>query len=201
MKDLYASYKDFPVILYQVQTKFRDEARPRAGLLRGREFLMKDSYSFDLSDEGLAESYRKHREAYIKIFDRLGLDYTIVVGHVGRDGWLGLGGVPGRRAGRRGHVRRLHRLRLRGQHRGGDARPAPPAGRPVGLAGDDRARHARTRPTIETLVDLANAEKLGGRADWTAADTLKNVVLKVTAARRASRSCSSSACPATARST
>src|SRR5690606_32560058 len=70
VKDMLGSYKDFPVILYQVQTKFRDEARPRAGLLRGREFLMKDSYSFDLSDGGLEESYRKRREAYIKIFDR-----------------------------------------------------------------------------------------------------------------------------------
>ena len=78
VKDLYSSYRDFPVILYQVQTKFRDEARPRAGLLRGREFLMKDSYSFDLDDAGLVESYGRHREAYIRIFDRLGLRYTIV---------------------------------------------------------------------------------------------------------------------------
>ncbi|MDQ4011935.1 MAG: proline--tRNA ligase, partial [Actinomycetota bacterium] len=73
-----SSYKDYPVILYQVQTKYRDEERPRAGILRGREFLMKDSYSFDLSEEGLARSYRLHREAYIKIFDRLGLRYVIV---------------------------------------------------------------------------------------------------------------------------
>ena len=64
------------MILYQIQTKFRDEARPRAGLLRGREFLMKDSYSFDLSDDGLAASYQQHRDAYIRVFDRLGLDYT-----------------------------------------------------------------------------------------------------------------------------
>src|SRR5436190_7903542 len=73
-----SSYKDYPVILYQIQTKYRDEARPRAGILRGREFLMKDSYSFDLSDEGLVESYLRHRAAYIKIFDRLGLKYVIV---------------------------------------------------------------------------------------------------------------------------
>src|SRR5215207_2637533 len=78
VKDLYGSYKDFPVILYQIQTKFRDEARPRAGLLRGREFLMKDSYSFDLDDVGLEDSYRRHRDAYIRIFDRLSLDYTVV---------------------------------------------------------------------------------------------------------------------------
>ena len=78
VKGEYASYKDYPVILYQIQTKYRDEERPRAGILRGREFLMKDSYSFDLSDEGLAESYAKHREAYVKIFDRLALRYVIV---------------------------------------------------------------------------------------------------------------------------
>ena len=74
----YSSYKDFPVMLYQVQTKYRDEARPRSGILRGREFVMKDSYSFDLDDAGLARSYELHRNAYIRIFDRLGLDYRIV---------------------------------------------------------------------------------------------------------------------------
>jgi prolyl-tRNA synthetase len=78
VKDLYASYRDYPVTIYQVQTKFRDEARPRAGLLRGREFVMKDAYSFDLSDDALAESYRRHRAAYQRIFDRLGLRHTVV---------------------------------------------------------------------------------------------------------------------------
>ncbi|HZK31935.1 MAG TPA: proline--tRNA ligase [Corynebacterium sp.] len=77
IKDLYSSYKDFPVTLYQIQTKYRDEARPRAGILRGREFLMKDSYSFDMSDEGLAESYARHRAAYQRIFDSLNIDYVI----------------------------------------------------------------------------------------------------------------------------
>ncbi len=72
VKDLYSSYRDLPLVIYQIQTKYRDEARPRAGLLRGREFVMKDSYSFDLTDEGLAESYQRHRDAYIKLFDRLG---------------------------------------------------------------------------------------------------------------------------------
>jgi prolyl-tRNA synthetase len=66
------------VILYQIQTKYRDEARPRAGVLRGREFQMKDSYSFDTTDEGLVESYQLHRDAYIRIFERLGLDHRIV---------------------------------------------------------------------------------------------------------------------------
>ena len=77
VKDLYNSYKDFPVTLYQIQTKYRDEERPRAGVLRGREFVMKDSYSFDMSDAGLDESYAKHRAAYQRIFDRLGLEYAI----------------------------------------------------------------------------------------------------------------------------
>ncbi|MBB1258497.1 proline--tRNA ligase [Streptomyces alkaliterrae] len=78
VKDQCTSYKDLPVMLYQIQTKYRDEARPRSGILRGREFQMKDSYSFDISDEALAESYRLHREAYTRIFERLGLDYRIV---------------------------------------------------------------------------------------------------------------------------
>ncbi|HEY3482207.1 MAG TPA: proline--tRNA ligase, partial [Streptomyces sp.] len=78
VKDQCTSYKDLPVILYQIQTKYRDEARPRSGVLRGREFQMKDAYSFDTTDEGLAESYLLHRQAYIRIFERLGLDYRIV---------------------------------------------------------------------------------------------------------------------------
>jgi prolyl-tRNA synthetase len=78
VKDLYSSYKDLPVSLYQIQTKYRDEARPRAGLLRGREFLMKDSYSFDIDDAGLTKSYDDHRDAYERIFERLGLPYVIV---------------------------------------------------------------------------------------------------------------------------
>ncbi|MGW3299096.1 proline--tRNA ligase [Streptomyces rubiginosohelvolus] len=78
VKDQCTSYKDLPVMLYQIQTKYRDEARPRSGVLRGREFQMKDSYSFDTTDEGLAHSYALHRAAYIKIFERLGLDHRIV---------------------------------------------------------------------------------------------------------------------------
>ncbi|MGW2725910.1 proline--tRNA ligase [Streptomyces sp. NPDC001494] len=86
VKDQCTSYKDLPVILYQIQSKFRDEARPRAGILRGREFLMKDSYSFDLEDEGLAKSYALHRQAYQRIFDRLGLDYRICAATAGAMG-------------------------------------------------------------------------------------------------------------------
>ncbi|MEU2237278.1 proline--tRNA ligase [Streptomyces vietnamensis] len=86
VKDQCSSYKDLPVILYQIQNKFRDEARPRAGILRGREFLMKDSYSFDTEDEGLAQSYGLHRAAYQRIFERLGLDYRIVAATAGAMG-------------------------------------------------------------------------------------------------------------------
>ena len=118
VRDQCTSYKDLPVMLYQIQTKYRDEARPRSGVLRGREFQMKDSYSFDTTDEGLAESYRLHREAYSKIFQRLGLDYRIVSAVSGA-----MGGsaseeflAPGR--GRRGHLRGLPELRLRSEHRG-----------------------------------------------------------------------------------
>lgn len=78
VKSEYSSYKDLPLSLYQIQTKYRDEARPRSGIIRGREFVMKDSYSFDLTDEGLEESYNKHRDAYIKTFERLGMRYNIV---------------------------------------------------------------------------------------------------------------------------
>ncbi|MEW1660551.1 proline--tRNA ligase [Streptomyces sp. NPDC093707] len=86
VKDQCTSYKDLPVILYQIQTKYRDEARPRAGILRGREFQMKDSYSFDTADEGLAESYALHRAAYQRIFERLGLDYRICAATAGAMG-------------------------------------------------------------------------------------------------------------------
>ncbi|NLU69701.1 proline--tRNA ligase [Streptomyces sp. HNM0574] len=78
VKDQCTSYKDMPVVLYQIETKYRDEARPRSGILRGREFTMKDSYSFDVSDEGLQTSYDLHRAAYQRIFERLGMDYRIV---------------------------------------------------------------------------------------------------------------------------
>lgn len=86
VKDQASSYKDLPVILYQIQHKYRDEACPRAGILRGREFLMKDSYSFDTEDEGLAQSYALHRQAYQRVFERLGLDYRICAATAGAMG-------------------------------------------------------------------------------------------------------------------
>src|SRR6188768_3768337 len=86
VKDLYSSYKDLPLAIYQIQNKYRDEARPRAGVLRGREFVMKDSYSFDIDDAGLDASYQRHRDAYIRIFDKLGFEYVIVKAEAGAMG-------------------------------------------------------------------------------------------------------------------
>ena len=140
VKGEYSSYKDYPVILYQIQNKYRDEARPRAGILRGREFLMKDSYSFDLTDDGLAESYRLHRDAYVRIFDRLGLEYVIVAATSGRDGRLGVRGVPGRRRDRRGHVRAAAPAGTRPTSR----RSPPPPRRPARSTGCPPRR--RTTP-------------------------------------------------------
>jgi prolyl-tRNA synthetase len=125
VKGEYSSYKDLPVTLFQIQTKYRDEARPRAGVLRGREFIMKDSYSFDLDDTGLDLSYRAHRDAYERIFTRLGLEYRIVRAVSGAMGGSAseefLAPTP---VGEDTFVR-WHQLRLRGQHRGGrDRHPA-----------------------------------------------------------------------------
>ena len=86
VKDLYSSYKDLPLTIYQIQDKYRDEARPRAGLLRGREFTMKDAYSFDATDAGLDASYQAQRDAYERIFTRLGLEYVIVAADAGAMG-------------------------------------------------------------------------------------------------------------------
>jgi prolyl-tRNA synthetase len=177
VKDLYSSYKDYPVLLYQVQTKFRDEARPRAGLLRAREFLMKDSYSFDLDDAGLVDSYRRHREAYIQIFDRLGLRYTIVSAMSGA-----MGGSASEEFLAESAVGEDTYVGCTACDYAANTEavvtPAPAAGDPSSWPA--MAVHdTPDTPTIEALVDLANAEKLGGRADWTAADTLKNVVLRV----------------------
>ena len=141
VKGEYSSYKDYPVTLFQIQTKYRDEARPRAGILRGREFVMKDSYSFDLDDEGLAKSYADHRLTYQRMFDRLGLDYRIVYAVSGRDGWLRVGGVPRPDTGRRGLVRAVRELRLRGEYRSGrDRRTA--ARRPRRAPANAGSRHS-----------------------------------------------------------
>jgi prolyl-tRNA synthetase len=177
VKDLYSSYKDLPLSLYQIQTKYRDEARPRAGLLRGREFVMKDSYSFDIDDEGLAKSYAAHRDAYIKIFDRLGFEYVIV--HA-------TSGAMGGSASEEFLAIAEHGEDSFVRSPGGYAanveavRTTPPAPLPYDDAPAAHVEETPNTPTIETLVDLANARFPRPDRPWQASDTLKNVVLMIT---------------------
>src|SRR3954467_5690629 len=173
VKGEYSSYKDYAVVLYQIQNKYRDEARPRAGILRGREFLMKDSYSFDLTDEGLAESYRRHRDAYMKIFDRLGLEYVIVAATSGA-----MGGSASEEFLAVAETGEDTFVQSPGGYAANvaAATTTPPAARPLDGLPDAQAHHTPNTPTIETLVDFLNAAGLG--RTFTAADTLKNVLLK-----------------------
>jgi len=178
VKDMFTSYKDLPVCLYQIQDKYRDEARPRAGLLRGREFTMKDAYSFDVSDEGLAVSYDAQRDAYERIFSRLGLNYVIVTADAGA-----MGGSRSEEflhpteVGEDSFVRNAS-----GYAANVEAfRTVVPESIPLeGLAAATVFESPNT-PTISALVDFVNAHHPhpSGRA-WTAADTLKNVVLALT---------------------
>ena len=181
VKGEYSSYKDLPLALYQIQTKFRDEARPRAGILRGREFVMKDSYSFDVDDAGLVASYQRHRDAYVATFDRLGLDYVIVSAMSGAMGGSAseeflapteVGEDSFVRCPSCGFAANVEAVRT----------PVPA---PVPLDGLPAAHVEDTpgTPTIESLVDLANSRPDLARADrpWHGGDTLKNVVLMVTA--------------------
>ena len=175
VKDLYGSYKDLPLSIYQIQLKYRDEARPRAGLLRGREFVMKDSYSFDVDDAGLQASYDAHRGAYIKMFDRLGFDYVIVEATSGA-----MGGSASEEFlataenGEDTYVRctscdyaaNVEAVQVR----------APEAisydGSPASHAED-----TPDTPTIATLVDHLNATLPRADRAWQASDTLKNVLV------------------------
>jgi prolyl-tRNA synthetase len=175
-RDLCGSYRDYPLILFQVQTKYRDEQRPRGGLLRGREFLMKDSYSFDLSDEGLAASYAAHRSAYQRIFDRLGLRYAIAAATSGAMGGSVseefLAETP---AGEDTYAA----CPACGHAANVEALVTPP---PVAVAVDRPALtvlDTPDTPTIDTLVARLNATRAGGRDGWRAADTLKNIALTV----------------------
>lgn len=177
VKDLYSSYKDLPLALYQVQTKYRDEARPRAGILRGREFVMKDSYSFDVDDEGLEASYRKHRGAYIKIFDRLGFDYVIVKADAGA-----MGGSASEEFLAIAENGEDTFVRSPGGYAANVEAVTTPAPEAIDFA-DAPAAHVEDTPdspTIDSLIALVN-ERFG-RDDrpWTGADTLKNVVFMLT---------------------
>ncbi|OJV59555.1 MAG: proline--tRNA ligase [Cellulomonas sp. 73-145] len=173
VKDLYSSYKDLPLTLFQIQTKYRDEARPRAGLIRGREFIMKDAYTFDLDDDGLAASYQAQRDAYVRIFDRLGLEHVIVAATSGA-----MGGSRSEEF-------------LTPTAIGEDTFVRSPGGYaanveavttvvPPSLPWDDApAPHVEDTPdtpTIDSLVALANDRFPRPDRAWTAADTLKNVV-------------------------
>ncbi|WP_297345128.1 proline--tRNA ligase [Amnibacterium sp.] len=178
VKDLYSSYKDLPLTIYQIQDKYRDEPRPRAGLLRGREFTMKDAYSFDIDDAGLDASYELQRAAYERVFARLGLEYAIVSAHAGAMGGsrseefmhptpAGDDTIVRSSGGYAANVEAFRTLA-----------PAPrdASGLPAALVFD-----SPDTPTIATLVALLNERhpRGDGRA-WTAADTLKNVVLALT---------------------
>ncbi|MCF8588193.1 proline--tRNA ligase [Gordonia liuliyuniae] len=174
VKGEYSSYKDLPVILYQVQTKYRDEERPRAGLLRGREFVMKDSYSFDLDDDALQTSYDKHRAAYQRIFDRLGVEYVIVRATAGAMGGsrseeflavCDVGEDTFVRSTESDYAANVEAVATTGP----DALPFD--GLPAAVSYE-----TGDTPTIESLVAWADATLDG---DYTAADTLKNVMVKI----------------------
>ncbi len=175
VKDLYSSYKDLPLTIYQIQDKYRDEARPRAGLLRGREFTMKDAYSFDASDAGLEASYQAQRDAYERIFTRLGMEYEIVQADAGAMG--------GSRSEEFLHPTPIGEdtfVRSPGGYTANvEAFTTAPVA-PVDFADAAAAEifDSPNTPTIETLVAHSNAVL---DREYTAADTLKNVVLALTA--------------------
>jgi prolyl-tRNA synthetase len=178
VKDLYSSYKDLPVCLYQIQNKYRDEARPRAGLLRGREFVMKDAYSFDVTDEGLREAYQSQRDAYERIFTRLSVDYVIVKADAGA-----MGGSASEEFLSPSPIGEDTFVRSAGGYAANVEAVQTVAPKATSTDGLPAAvvHPSPNTPTIATLVDLANANvaRADGRA-WTAADTLKNVVLALT---------------------
>ena len=178
VKDMYSSYKDLPLCLYQIQNKYRDEARPRAGLLRGREFVMKDAYSFDVTDEGLALAYQSQRDAYERIFSRLGVDYVIVKADAGA-----MGGSASEEFLSPSPIGEDTFVRSAGGFAANvEAVKTPvPASLPIEGQPAAQVHDSPNTPTISSLVDLANdkIKRADGRA-WTAADTLKNVVLALT---------------------
>jgi len=178
VKDLFSSYKDLPVCLYQIQNKYRDEARPRAGLLRGREFVMKDAYSFDLTDEGLAKAYQAQRDAYERIFTRLGVDYVIVKADAGA-----MGGSASEEFLSPSPIGEDTFVRSPGGYAANVEAVATVAPAEVDIASQPAAvvHPSPNTPTIASLVALANRDvpRADGR-QWTAADTLKVVVLALT---------------------
>ena len=171
VKGEYSSYKDLPLSLYQIQTKYRDEARPRSGIIRGREFVMKDSYSFDLTDDGLVESYQKHRAAYIKTFDRLGMKYNIVSAVAGAMGGSSseecLAPCPTGEdtyvlCPKCGYAANVEAMTTKVDSVDSSSTPAL------------EVFDSPNTPTIDSLVELLNSKFSGG---FTGASTLKNVML------------------------
>ncbi|MBV8348362.1 MAG: proline--tRNA ligase [Mycolicibacterium sp.] len=175
VKGEYSSYKDFPLRLYQIQSKYRDEARPRAGILRAREFIMKDSYSFDVDDEGLKAAYHAHRDAYQRMFDRMGVRYVIVSAVSGAMGGSAseeflaespIGEDTFVRCPESGYAANVEAVIT-----------ARPESLPLDGLPDAVVYDTGDTPTIATLVEWANSADLGRVV--TAVDTLKNVMLKV----------------------
>jgi prolyl-tRNA synthetase len=171
VKGEYSSYKDLPLSIYQIQTKFRDETRPRSGIIRGREFVMKDSYSFDIDDAGLVVSYNKHRDAYIKTFDRLGLKYNIVSAVSGAMGGSGseeflapceTGEDTYVLCNKCGYAANVEAMVTKA--------PAYSGSAPAAIEEFD----SPNTPTIDSLVELLNGKFGPGHK---ASDTLKNVLL------------------------
>ncbi len=175
VKDLYSSYKDLPVWLYQIQTKYRDEARPRAGVLRGREFVMKDSYSFDVSDAGLDASYAAHRAAYVRTFDRLGFDYVIVKATSGAMGGSKSEEFLATAENGEDTYVRCDTCDYAANVEAVQVQPPQPV--PYDDAPAAHAEQTPDTPTIATLVDHLNAEFPRQDRPWDAGDTLKNVVV------------------------
>lgn len=178
VKDMVSSYKELPVTLFQIQNKYRDEARPRAGLIRGREFIMKDAYSFDMTDAGLDASYQAQRDAYEAIFTRLGLEYVIVAATSGA-----MGGSRSEEFLNPVAIGEDTFVRTAGGYAANVEAMVTPAPAEIDFSDAPAAikRHTPDTATIAALVDQANRDypRTDGR-QWTAADTLKNVVLAVT---------------------
>jgi len=174
VKDHYSSYKDLPVYLYQIQTKYRDEARPRAGLLRVREFIMKDSYSFTVDDEGLDEAYEKHREAYIRIFDRLGLEVVAVDAMAGA-----MGGSRSEEFLHPSAAGEDTFVESPGGYRANVEAVTTVVPEPIDYtnAPAPEVKDTPVSTTIAALVDVANKLAPKDEGEWTAAETLKCVVL------------------------
>jgi prolyl-tRNA synthetase len=175
VKDIVSSYKGLPLSLYQIQTKYRDEARPRAGILRGREFVMKDSYSFDLDDAGLQASYDKHRAAYVRIFDRLGLNYVIVAAMSGA-----MGGSASEEFLADAEVGEDTYVRCSNCDYAANVEAvAVTVPTPIDATAVPQAHVEDTpdTPTIDTLVAVLNQRFPRTDRPWAAGDTLKNVLV------------------------